>query len=137
MLIFTIGRNKMALQVINRNSGLFTPSISDEINVIVDKTDKLIDNLKVEPQFPVLSYKPIKASGDGILWNGSLKAGSVTQINVITTGKEFSVDVSFPIEAYFNVVCSNGVIAMWKVSGNTFTNMTYIEGNECYVNIQL
>lgn len=127
----------MALQVINRNSGLFTPSVSDEINTIVEKTDKLIDNLKVEPQLPVLSYKPIKASGDGILWNGSLKAGSITQINVITTGKEFSVDVSFPIEAYFNVVCSNGILAVWKVSGNTFTNMTYIEGNECYVNIQL
>lgn len=127
----------MALQVINRNSGLFTPSVSDEINTIVEKTDKLIDNLKVEPQFPKLSYRPVKVSGDGIKYNGSLKAGSVTQINVITTGKTFSVDVSFPLVAYFNVVCSNGIIAVWKVEGNTFTNLTYIDGNECYVNIQL
>lgn len=127
----------MALQVINRNSGLFTPSVSDEINTIVEKTDKLIDNLKVEPQFPKLSYRPVKASGDGIKYNGSLKAGSVTQINVITTGKTFSVDVSFPLVAYFNVVCNNGIIAVWKVEGNTFTNLTYIDGIECYVNIQL
>ena len=127
----------MALQVVNRNSGLFTPSVSDEINTIVDKTDKLIDNLKVEPQLPVLSYSPIKVSGDGVKYNGSLKAGSVTQINVITTGKTFTVNVSFPLVAYFNVVCNNGTIAIWKVEGNTFTNLTYIEGNECYVNIQL
>lgn len=127
----------MALQVINRNSGLFTPSVSDEINTIVEKTDKLIDNLQVEPQFPVLSYEPIKASGDGIKYNGSLKAGSISQINVITTGKSFTVNVSFPVVAYFNVVCSNGIIAIWKVEGNTFTNLTYIDGNECYVNIQL
>lgn len=43
----------MAFSTINRNSGLFTPIVCDELNVTIDSIDNAIDNLEV----PALDYK--------------------------------------------------------------------------------
>ena len=43
----------MAFSTINRNSGLFTPTVCDELNVTIDSIDNAIDNLDV----PAVEYK--------------------------------------------------------------------------------
>lgn len=43
----------MSFQTIDRKSGLFTPTVSDEINKIISNIDDKIDNLYA----PVISYK--------------------------------------------------------------------------------
>lgn len=121
----------MALQVINRNSNIFTPSVADEINRVIQQNDDLIDNFKTEDLEPKQSMTDINIvrSNGQILENQSILCGHIAQLYIVAKNAT-EIEISVPSDnvTMFQCLSIDGGVAQYKLESNKMKAMLAITG---------
>ena len=121
----------MALQVINRNSNIFTPSVADEINRVIQQNDDLIDNFEIEdlePQQNISDINIVRSNGQ-ILENQSILCGHIAQLYIIAKDPT-EIELSIPSDniTMFQCLSMSGGIAQYKLEGSKLKSMLSSSG---------